>query len=289
MSRTFDNRRCFLGESPRWDPGAGRLVWIDILAGRILTRSLQGGSRTSVTAGGRVGGVVLRADGLGYVIGQERAIRVVDPGCIVEKTLVERIPGEGTRLRTNEMAVDPAGRLVFGTMAGDKEPGASALWRLHPHGEVELLRDGLTISNGMGWTAGGTALYHVDSPTRQVVRLPYGADGCGAPEVVATIEEGAGVPDGLCVDSSGGFWVAINGGGHCRHYDADGIEDHRVELPVSAVSSCVLVAGDGTNQLFMTTGAAGLEETDLLEQPAAGFVFVADVPHAPDRPTFYPG
>ena len=288
-SRAFDNRRCFLGESPRWDPEAARLVWIDILAGRILTRSLQGGSRTSVTAGGRIGGIVLRADGLGYVVGQERSVRVVDPGGIVEKTLVERVPGDGPGLRTNELAVDAAGRVVFGTMTGDKEPGASALWRLEHDGQLRLLRDGLTISNGMGWIRDGSAMYHVDSPTRRVVLLPYGDGGCGDPEVVATIDDDRGVPDGLCVDADGGFWVAVNGAGHCRHYDPDGVETHRVTLPLAAVSSCVMVSGGEGSQLFMTTGASGLTEKELLDQPAAGFVFVADVPQAPADPVFYPG
>lgn len=289
VSRAFDNRRCFLGESPRWDPEGTRLVWIDVLAGRILTRSLASGSRTGVTAGGRIGGIVLRTDGLGYVVGQERSIRVVDPGGAVEKTLVERVPGNGPGLRTNEMAVDPVGRIVFGTMAGDKAPGASALWRLEHDGELRLLRDGLTVSNGMGWIPDGSAMYHVDSADRRVVRLPYGDAGCGDPVVVTTIADDDGVPDGLCVDADGGFWVALNGAGQCRHYDPDGVETHRVTLPVAAVSSCVMASGVDGTQLFMTTGASGLDEKDLLDQPAAGFVFVAEVPQTPADPVFYPG
>ena len=287
--RPFDDRRCFLGESPRWDPAASRLVWIDILAGRILSRRLDGTDPTSVTPGGRVGGIVLREGGRGYVIGRERSVLLVGRDGEVERTLVEDIPGDAPGLRTNEMAVDPAGRILFGTMAGDKEEGDSALWRLEPSGELKLLRRDLTISNGMGWTAGGTAMYHVDSPTRRVVRLPYGDDGCGRPEVVATIEEDAGVPDGLCVDADGGFWVAVNGGGQCRHFSPDGTETGRVEVPASSVASCVLAAGAAGSRLYMTTGASGLKEKDLLEEPGSGFVFVADVPQAPAEPPFYPG
>lgn len=137
-----------------------------------------------------------------------------------------------------------------------------------------MLRGDLAISNGMGWTADGSAMYHVDSPTHRVVRLPYGDDGCGPPEVVATIEEDAGVPDGLRVDANGGFWVAINGGGQCRHFSPDGEETHRAEVPASAMSSCVLVAAGGGSQLYMTTGASGMKEKELLQEPGSGFVFV---------------
>lgn len=288
-SRIFDDRRCFLGESPRWDPERSRVVWIDILAGRILDKALDASRRTSVTVGGRVGGMVLRAGGRGYVIGQEMSIRVLDQNGAVERTLVDRIPGDGPGLRTNECAIDPSGRLLFGTMAGDKEKGESALWRLEPSGELKVLRDGLTISNGMGWLPDGSAMYHVDSPSQNVVRLPYSDDGCGDPEVVATIEEDAGVPDGLSVDSDGGFWVACNGGGQCRHYSPEGTETHRIEVPTKNVASCVLVEGTSGPQLFMTTGASGMSEKDMLGQLGAGFVFVADVPQTPAAPPAYPG
>lgn len=287
--RQFDDRRCFLGESPRWDPRQERLVWIDILAGRILTRRLDGSEPSSLVPGGRVGGIVVRAEGRGYVIGRERSVLLLAPDATVERTLVERIPGDAPQLRTNEMALDPAGRIVFGTMAGNKAKGDSVLWRLEPSGDLTVLREGLTISNGMGWTADGTAMYHVDSPTHQVVRLPYGDDGCGTPEVVATIEEDAGVPDGLCVDADGGFWVAVNGGGQCRHFTADGTETDRVEVPAPSLASCVLVAGAGGSQLYMTTGASGMGEEDLLAEPGSGFVFVVDVAQAPADPPEYPG
>lgn len=192
-------------------------------------------------------------------------------------------------MRTNEMAVDPSGRLVFGTMAADKEKGAGALWRLEHSGRLTLLRDGLTVPNGLGWSADGTILYHVDSPARRVVRLAYGDEGCGPPEVVATVEEDSGVPDGLCVDAEGGLWVAINGGGQCRHYAADGTETDRVEVGAAQVASCVLVEGSGGSQLYLSTGASGMSEEELLSEPGAGCLFVADVPTRPAPPPYFPG
>ncbi len=287
--RVANERRCLLGESPRWDPDGARVAWIDILAGQVHLHPLTGGPTRSLTVGGRVGGLLLRAGGAGYVVGQERSVRLLDPDGRVEATLVEEVPGDGRGLRINECAVDPAGRLVFGVMTGDKEPGTGALWRRERSGDLRLLRQDLTISNGMGWTADGRYLYHVDSPTHRVVRLPYGDDGCGEPEVVATVEEDAGVPDGLCVDAEDGFWVAVNGGGQCRHFSATGAETHRVELPAKATASCVLVDGGGDPQLFVTSGCSGMTEADLLEEPAAGYLFSADVPQAPAPPTFYPG
>jgi sugar lactone lactonase YvrE len=289
-----DRRRCLLGESPRWDPAGGRVVWIDILGGDIhempLDRTGTGEAGRYLNVGGRVGGIVLRAGGRGYVVAQERSINLYDEEGQREATLVERIPGDGLGVRVNECAVDPAGRLLFGTITADKAEGTSVLWRLEPSGELRMLRDGLTISNGMGWTPDGATMFHVDSPTQHVFRMPYGDEGCGEPEVVATVEKEAGVPDGLSADTEGGFWVAANGGGQCRHFDASGAETDRIEVEgARQVSSCVLVAGPDGPRLYMTTGAGGLSEEELLQQPRAGFLFVADVATPPAPPPPYPG
>lgn len=292
-ARIADHRRCLLGESPRWDPD-GRLLWVDILGGDVHELPLDDAGETGpgryLNVGGRVGGMVLRAGGRGFVVAQDRSVNLYDSEGRFEAGLVAPVPGDGLGLRVNECAVDPAGRLVFGTMTADKAEGASALWRLEPSGELRLLRDGLTISNGMGWTPDGSAMYHVDSPTRHVVRMPYGEAGCGPPEVVATIEEEAGVPDGLSVDADGGFWVAVNGGGQCRHFDAGGTETERVAVDgARQVSSSVLAAGPGGPLLYLTTGAGGLSEQELLDQPGAGCLYVADVATPPAPPPMFPG
>jgi sugar lactone lactonase YvrE len=293
-ARVADRRRCLLGESPRWDPSGSRVVWVDILGGDIHEMMIDGAGDARpgrhLHVGGRVGGIVLRADGQGWVAAQERSINLYDAGGCFEAVLVAQVPGDGVGVRVNECGVDPAGRLVFGTMTADKAEGASGLWRLEPSGELRLLRDGLTISNGMGWTPDGSAMFHVDSPTQRVVRMPYGEEGCGPPEVVATIEEEAGVPDGLCADAAGGFWVAANGGGQCRHFDADGCETARISVEgAQKVSSCVLVSGPDRPRLYLTTGAGELSETELVDQPGAGFLYVADVATVPARPVMYPG
>lgn len=293
-ARVADRRRCLLGESPRWDPTGSRVVWVDILGGDVHELLIDGAADTPpgryFNVGGRVGGLLLRAEGKGFVVAQDRSIHLYDAEGLLEATLVARVPGDGVGLRVNECALDPAGRIVFGTMAADKGEDAGGLWRVEPSGELRLLRDRLTISNGMGWTPDGSAMFHVDSPTRNVVRMRYGDEGCGTPEVVARIEAEAGVPDGLSVDGEGGFWVAVNGSGQLRHFDAGGSETERIAVDgARKVSSCVLAALPAGPRLYLTTGAVGLSEEELLDQPNAGFLFVADVATAPAEPPMYRG
>ena len=59
-------------------------------------------------------------------------------------------------VRMNEGAVAPDGSFLCGSMAYDQRRGAAAMWRLHPDGRSERLFGGLTISNGLAFTADGT-------------------------------------------------------------------------------------------------------------------------------------
>ena len=48
-------------------------------------------------------------------------------------------------------------------MAFDQRPGAGALYRLDLDGTVTTVLDGLTVSNGMGWSPDDRTVYLADS------------------------------------------------------------------------------------------------------------------------------
>ena len=68
----------------------------------------------------------------------------------------------------NDGACDPQGRFWGGTLADDHHEGGGALYRLERDGGVELMLDGLTISNGVGWSPDGRTMYLVDSGPRVI-------------------------------------------------------------------------------------------------------------------------
>ena len=71
----------------------------------------------------------------------------------------------------NEGGCDPDGRFWCGSMAYDERPGGGALYRLDPDGAATRVLDGVTISNGLEWSADGTRAYYVDTPTQEIARL----------------------------------------------------------------------------------------------------------------------
>lgn len=54
----------------------------------------------------------------------------------------------------------------------------------------------------------------------------------------ASILAELGIPDGVAIDTEGGYWCALHGAGRLRRFAADGRVDPDVELPVSQPTMC---------------------------------------------------
>ena len=159
-------------------------------------------------------------------------------------------------------------------MGWHAEPELGSLYRLDIDGTVTRMVEGVSISNGLGWSPDGATLYYVDTPTLRIDRFDFDAatgDIAGRREFV-TIREGGGRPDGLAVDAEGAVWVATWPGYGVHRYLPDGTLDAIVPLPVSNVSSCEF-GGRDLRDLFITTAWELLSEAAHAEQPLAGSLF----------------
>lgn len=174
-------------------------------------------------------------------------------------------------IRFNEGGCDPEGRLLCGSMSYDMIPGAGTLWRFGVDRSIERVFGGSTISNGLGFTADGSRMYYVDTPTRRIDVFDYADGELSERRPFVQVAEGAGDPDGLWVDAEDGVWVALYGGGAVHHYDASGVLADVVELPASNVTSCTF-GGAGLDVLYITTSRENVADG---EQPLAGSVFSA--------------
>jgi len=81
----------------------------------------------------------------------------------------------GGGIRFNDGAVDPAGRFLVGTTAADGRRRTGALHSIDLSGDVRVVIDGVTESNGVGWLPDPRTMYEVGSG-EPVVRA-YEYDG----------------------------------------------------------------------------------------------------------------
>lgn len=261
-----------LCEGPCWDMGTGRLVWVDILAGRVHSADSLTGHVRSWALGMPVSAIAPRASG-GWVAAVERGFALFDDNWKPAGEIRAAV-GQAGGTRFNDGKCDPAGRFWAGTMAYDSTPGAACLYRLDPDGTVTPVIEGVTISNGLGWSPDGSTMYFIDSGRGTVDAMLFdGASGTPSQRhPLVTVSAGEGKPDGLVVDSEGYVWVALWDGGLVRRHSPGGVVDRVVQLPVTRVTSMTFGGPDLTD-LYITTAYEGLSPRQRSSQPLAGSLF----------------
>lgn len=262
--------RADLGEGAAWDAVAGRLIWVDITGG-VVHELLPDGRSRSWNVPEHVGAAVPRARGGLLLAVRSGFAALADDGSV---SVVASVEADDPSTRMNDGKCDPLGRFWAGTMADAETPGAGSLYRLDTDGAVSRVLNGVTISNGLGWSPDGTVMYYTDTATGGVDRFRFDAAAGALTDRrrVITIDPADGSPDGMTVDDDGCLWVALWGGGAVRRYAPDGGLDAVVPLPASQVTSCAFGGQDG-GDLYITTAAHGLSPEQRAMEPQAGGVF----------------
>jgi sugar lactone lactonase YvrE len=257
------------GEGPVWSQSWGGLRWVDMLEGDILHLADDGAiERRHV---GTLAAVVRPRRGGGAVIGVERGFALESADGTLRQ-LDELWADDSVRM--NEGGCDPDGRFYCGSVAHDQRPGAASLYRLDGDLFVQVVLEGVTVSNGLEWSPDGSLAYYNDTATYQTSVFDYDTDaGLTNRRVFVDLSDEEKRPDGLTVDEQGGVWVALSNGGAVRRYASDGALNEVVEMPARKVTACTF-GGPDLDQLFITTSREDLEPGD---DPLAGSLFRAAV------------
>ena len=277
-----------LGEGARWDSRRGELLRVDIVAGRVYRdRVDDDGSLVPVRAyqvPGTVGAIAPVDGDEGWLLAAGRGFVHLSPDGSL-RPLTEVAP-DGTRM--NDAACDPQGRFWAGTKAD--RAGGAALYRFDREGRTELMLDGLTISNGLGWSPDGATMYLADSGPRVIHAFAFDEEGGTISDgrVLVTVAEEIGAPDGMTVDADGDLWVAIFGGGRVHRYSPEGPLRQALTFPAAQTTSCAF-AGPGLHRLYVTTGTEDWSDEERRAEPAAGLTYRIDTdttgrPAAPFHP-----
>lgn len=275
----FDHRSCKLGEGPIAIGEMNNEVWwVDILGKKVLAKNIDDESTLEWTFDEDVS-FLIPCSNDDFIIGTASGpLRRSREGHI--SPLPTRLSANGESdafpMRWNDAKVAPDGYLWLGTIAYDVEahPDGSALYRLDKDGKVlRKVIDGVGISNGLAWSSDGKTLFFIDSITLSIDSFDY-HDGqiSNRKRMWTAPDDSYGVPDGMCIDSEDGLWVAFWGGGKVRRFNSRFEVTDEIELPQPLVTSCTF-AGRELNLLVITTARS--EQTG--EDENLGKTYVAKV------------
>ncbi|MGH3327127.1 MAG: SMP-30/gluconolactonase/LRE family protein [Streptomycetales bacterium] len=265
--------RGLLFEGVGWDAGRDELQWVDITAGRVHRAQLgaHGLAPVRTYTLDRPVGVCVPASAGGWLLGAGQGfVHLAEDGTRTEL----QQPEGGHPTRMNDGACDPQGRFWAGSMSDDERSPLSRLYRRDLDGSLHVALDGVTISNGLGWSLDGRTTYFIDTPRRSVDAFDFQTETgtLTGRRPLVRVPRGYGLPDGLTMDDEGCLWVAFFGGSAVRRFTPGGQLDAVVHLPVTNVTSCCF-GGPGRSTLFVTTARHGLDPAQLASQPDAGCLF----------------
>lgn len=272
--------RHILAEGPVWNAASGTVIWVDVVRGTVFEGTFSAGAPSGALLSvrrewqfdGAVGAAVPGPDGSLLVAGQDRLVVVAADSTRTDGPLIVEA---GDPSRSNDGAVDPAGRLLIGTMAFDELGGHDHLFLVEDDGSLRTLDTDLNISNGIAWSPDGRTMYNSDTIPGIIWARDYDAATATIGERRELFRVG-GNSDGICVDARGFIWVAAWGSGEARCYSPDGSLVDVVRVPAPHVSSVCFV-GEGLDRLLITTASRDLDAAALARHPDAGRLFIADV------------
>lgn len=272
-ARNVLQARARLGEGPLWDDLTQTLFWVDIYNHRVHQLFPERGSSRSFDVGETVGCVAVTGPEK-LLVGLRHHLAYLDTtsGEIQRLVTVEE---EKPRNRLNDGKCDSRGRFWIGSMS--REEGEAALYRYDPSGDLHVMQTGLTISNGLGWSADENTFYLTDSPRKTIYAYDFDATTgeISGRRVFVDLSSESSVPDGLAVDVEGCVWSAQWDGWCVIRFAPDGREVLRVPIPVKRPTSCAFGGEEGT-QLYVTSASIDMSEEEIEQNVSAGDLFCLD-------------
>jgi sugar lactone lactonase YvrE len=228
---------------------------------------------------GEIGGFALSGDGCAVVALRQGLFRLdLDSGGLI---LLAPPPFDPTLFRFNEGACDANGRFWIGVMfdptKGSPPPQPGRLHSFTFSGGLREEPDAAELHNGMAWSGDGQTFFLSHSNTGEIVAFDYeGTSGVIANRrVFAIVPAELGIPDGAAIDTEGGYWSALHGGGKLRRFHPDGSVDRDIDLPVSQPTMPAF-AGKDLATLYVTSASDRMSAEAKAREPHAGGLFRLD-------------
>lgn len=268
----FDERQCTHGEGPVSSGATHSLVeWVDIEGKRVLSRDIDSHEISEYEVTELVGFVIPTESGKS-LLGTASGPVLYDGENFqpyVSRDEVDLVP-----MRWNDAKVSPDGDLWLGSLSLSEEAGYGSFYRLD--GKTKELRkflSGTGISNGIAWSSDRKTFFYIDTLTFGVEAFDYRNREISHRRMVIPCDTKYGFPDGMCIDTEDGLWVAFYNGSAVRRYDTKNgyVMTHEISVPALRTTSSAF-AGKNLDKLIITSA----ERNNPNSTPQDGQTFICE-------------
>lgn len=265
-----------LGEGAFWNHQTQELFWVDIEGKKFHMYDPGTGTNRSFPTPSRIGTVVPYNQDQA-IIALEDGIYSIHPrfGTIAEFAEIEK----GIAInRFNDGKCDPNGNLWVGSMNLKEDQASGAVYKIAESGEVTMMIQGVTISNGIVWTKDASTMYYIDTPTGKIRAYDFdpATSTISNARTAVVVSPELGYPDGMAIDAEDKLWVGLwNGNAVARFDPLTGKLISKIEVPAHNVTSCAF-GGPELDRLYITTARMDMTKAEMEKYPLAGSIFVAN-------------
>lgn len=265
------NYRAALGESPIWCDWSASLLWVDILAGKLL-RYWPQTQKIEIHEMPRFTSAVLLTDSseVFLIVSQSGILRY--EYSTMACTLICPWPENESATRPNESAIAPDGALWFSCMDPEAKRVAGSWYCLkRPNAPLQLMLSGQWVPNTLQWHEG--YIWFADS-LRQ--RFYCGQESVQGLQIyqeypIDGIADGSTLTaDGTLINARWGEAKLACATLHQTQMTPSG----EIQLPATQPTSCTF-GGPELNTLFITSAREGLPQPD----DADGALLTIKTPH----------
>jgi len=265
-------------EGPRWRDGE---LWFSDMWDHTVRRISPSGEVSAVVSvPERPSGLGFLPDGTLLIVSMaNRTIYRHEAG----KLVVHADLGATVQADVNDMVVDNTGRAYVGNFGydlfNDAEPRNAELVAIEPDGSHRIVAEDLAFPNGMVLTNDGAGLVVAETFGNCLTAFDRDADGnLGNRRVFADL--GDYTPDGICLDSDGGIWVAsFMTGDFVRVVDGGKVTDKFSAGPGKAAVACQ-IGGPDNRTLYCLTFEGEIADIAKGERRARIETVTVDIPGA---------
>lgn len=267
---TYTEYTAQLGEGPLFFEGD--FYWVDLMSGKLMSKDLGGVEKTLYdNKDNPVTSIVPGKDGVFRITLANGFARYENGEVVFENSFKLSDP----LIRFNDGKCDSLGNFWAGTMDKSEVTPKGALYAFKADKSLVQILAGVTVSNGMCWSADQETLYYIDSPTKRVRAFDLDPINLTVSNrrSIFKLEDKDVFPDGMCIDLEGNLWVALWGGSAVICIDPQTGETlTQIDIPCLRVTSCCF-GGASFDQLFITTASKNMTEKDWERYPDSGKVF----------------
>jgi gluconolactonase len=226
--------------------------WVDIEGKKVLSRNLETGATDEYSLDELVAFVIPTESGKSLLGTTSGPVLYDGKGF---RPFVSRNEVDITPMRWNDAKVSPDGDLWLGSLALTEEAGYGSFYRLDGKTrELKKFLSGTGISNGLAWSSDKRTFYYIDTLTFGIEAFDYADREITNRRMAIPCDTQYGFPDGMCIDSEDGLWVAFYNGSAVRRYDTRNncAMTHEIKVPAVRTTSCAF-AGKNLEKLIITS------------------------------------